>query len=130
MFLNNGSSAVNNPSFSNATRGMLGSKGSLGTPLSSSSRMSSKLLKGRPPQNLSSYLAKYQPQLGSRFSNLSRLVIDARPQISKATVRFASGILLSIVSTLGSFCGTGNGPAGSAMSTGSPSTTMVARDTG
>src|SRR4051794_39218257 len=130
MLLNNGRSASNNPSFSNDTRGIFGSKGSLGTPLSSSSRKSNKLPRGRPPQYLSSYLAKYQPQLGSRFPDISKLVFAARPQSSKATVRTASGVLLSIVSTLGRLFGTGNGPVGSAMLTGSPSTTMVARETG
>src|SRR4051812_575874 len=128
MSENNGWSGVNSPSFLKLTSGMLGSL--FGTPVSSASRIISKFMNGAPPQKLASYLAKYQPQLGNRFCGISSCVPIASPQISKATRRSAFGVVLSIVSTVGSPDGTGSGPVGSGMSTGSPSTTIVARGNG
>src|SRR5215470_4546966 len=121
MSSNNAWSGANNPSLVKSTRGILGSTGLLGTPISSASRIISRLLKGVPPQYVASYFAKYQPQLGSRFSGMSCIgvpsiaVPGALPQISKATWRTAFGVVLSIVSTLGRLVGTGNGPVGSRM---------------
>src|SRR3954468_11343391 len=125
---NSGWSGVNSPSFLKSTRGMFGSL--LGTPVSSASRIISKFRNGVPPQKLWSYLAKYQPQLGSRAAGDSIGAPIFSPQISKATCRSAFGVVVSILSTVGSPDGTGDGPVGSCMSTGSPSTTMVARGNG
>src|SRR5918993_514066 len=128
MSANNGWSGLNNPSFWKSTSGIFLS--SLGFPLSSSSRISCRLLNGAPPQYSASYLAKYQPQLGSRKPGSSRIVPALLPQISKATLRTASGFFSSIVAALGRPFGTGNGPAGSFISRGGPPTTTVASATG
>src|SRR5947209_9277207 len=128
MSANNGWSGANNPSFLKPTSGMAGS--GLGTPLSSSSRISNRFRTGLPPQYSASYFAKYQPQLGTRFSGMCIDVPSFWPQSSKATCRTAFGVLLSIVSTLGRPVGTGNGPRGRSMATESPSTMIVARGNG
>src|SRR6185295_7837587 len=128
MSANNGWSGANNPSFLKPTSGMFGL--GLGTPLSSSSRIIGRFINGLPPQYCASYFAKYQPQLGSRFPGISSDVPSFWPQFSKATCRTACGVVLSIVFTLGRPAGTGNGPLGRSMSTGSPSTTIVASGNG
>jgi hypothetical protein len=71
----------------------------------------------------SEYFSKYQP----RFRNCkagrnvgSCEVPGKAPQISKATLRTASGVLLSIVAMLGRTCGAGNGSAGRFMSSACP----------
>src|SRR3954462_1154891 len=80
---NNGWSGLNSPSFLKSIKGITSLL--LGFPLSSASRIISRTLKGAPPQYLASYLAKYQPQLGSRKFGSSMLAPGLLPQISKAT---------------------------------------------
>src|SRR3954468_2184065 len=125
---NNGWSGLNSPSFLKSINGITSLL--LGFPLSSASRTISRTLKGAPPQYLASYLAKYQPQLGSRKFGSPMLVPGLLPQISKATLRTAAGVFVSIVATLGRPWGTGKGPAGSFISRGGPSTTTVVSATG
>ena len=62
-----------------------------GSPLSSSSRIISRSMKGLPPQR-SAYFSKYQPQLGSWLRARAMIVPSFLPQSSKATWRIASGL--------------------------------------
>src|SRR5437667_8352296 len=94
---NNGWFASNNPSFLKLTRGIFGLL--LGCPTSSASRIIRRSRNGAPPQYAASYFAKYQPQLGNDTKSLKSLT---PPQFSKTTLRTASGVVLSIVSMLGS----------------------------
>src|SRR5947208_15634819 len=122
---NNGWVASNNPCFLKLIR-IFGSLG-LGCPTSSASRIIRRSRNGAPPQYAASYFAKYQRQLGNdTFCLKSR----TPPQFSKTTLRTASGVLLRIVSILGSPFGVGNGSAGRSISLGLPETSTVASVTG
>src|SRR6516225_3122572 len=119
---NNGSLRSNNPSFLKLTRGIAGLL--LGCPISSAFRIISRLYNGAPPQYVASYFAKYQPQLGNCSGG--PWTAGLSPQISKTTLRTASGVLLSIVPMLGRPFGVGKGSAGRSISLGRPETSIVA----
>src|SRR5215472_3785104 len=123
---NKGLVGSNNPSFLNLIRGT--TLLPVGTPTSSASRIISRAPNGAPPQYVALYFRKYHPQLGNRFSGVMKGLTSE--QISNATLRTASGFLLSIVAMLGRPFGVGNGPSGRSMSLGVPETSTVTSVTG
>src|ERR1700731_146189 len=122
---NNGWGGADNPSFLKLMKGI--SCLPVGSPTSSASRIIRRSRNLAPPQYASSYFAKYQPQLGN---DTFCLKAGTPPQFSKATLRTASGVLLSIVSMLGRPFGVGRGSGGKSMFFASPETSIVASVTG
>src|SRR5215469_4561492 len=136
MLLNIGVLGSNNPPVWKLTSGSLRQAGDVGSvthtgltcPASSSLRIMFKLENDAPPQYAASYWSKYHPHTGSR--PVGSACPNSFPHKSKPICRTKFGVVLTIVSMLGSPGGGGSGPDGSFMFTGLPSTTIVASVTG